>query len=360
MAVKGKKVEYDLDETTDIFVAPTWPSAFLQDPAYALFRPLYERTSPWRTSYSALYQYLSSQARRLGGRRHVLFYLSNLAKVAGEYPHLHAFLLAPFESTNNLTQVFLELEFFLRWRFEKFSEDPWLDFPAPEPVAPKGHISEKDIEAIPIVLSEQDRKKLLKKVLAKIPWQEQLQRALENESGIAGFHTTLIENAIKECPDLLTQRANEDLVNQIFASPVQSLTLTLGVNDYLVAEIPVMLGSHYLGKRTQKVWFDRRGKKFYRILGCYARWDDAKIVLFKHSIHADSGLQKRMFAEIRERQSLISVGNWKKAQVDGVDYYLALLIDSDLPDRSFFVSEWEVNCPQLSIVLEKDTTNGDA
>lgn len=355
---KRKRIEYDSDDA-DLFVAPTWPDIFLRDPAYGLLRPLYDHTSPWRSSQD-LYQYLSSQARRLGGRRHVLFYLSNLSKISTLYPTFHSFLLTPFENTHDLPQVFSEMERFLRWRFECFSENPWIDFPAPEITKPKGHISEKDIEAIPVELTDQDRKKLLKKELAKIPWQQQLQYALEHDSGMAGFHTSLIEKALKECPDLLTQKSNEDLVNQIFSSPVQQLSLSIGNKDYVVAEIPVMLGSHYLGKKTQKVWFTARGKKFYRILGCYARWDDAKVVIFKHSIQENSGLQKQMFTEIREQLSLVSVGNWKKAQVDGVDYYLSLLIDADLPEKAFFVSEWEINCPQLTIVLAKDTRDGDA
>ena len=357
MSSRRKKISYEIEETSDLFVAPTWPDAFLKDPAYALFRPLYEFKSPWRCSYSALYQYLNGQARRLGGRQHIRFHFSNLALIASGYPQLHAFLSDPFTPKHNLTQVFSDLEKFMRWRFEKFTESPWLDFPVQETVVSKGRISEKDLEAIPIVLSDIERKKLLKRELAKIPWQQQLQRTLEYDSGIEGFHTALIESALKECPELLHQRSNEDLVQQVFSSPITSLSLTMGREGYLVAEIPVMLGSHYLGKKTQKVWFDLRGKKFYRILGCYARWDDAKVAIFKARIHDTTDLQKQMFADIKEKLSLISVGTWKKAQVDGLDYYLCLLIDSDLPERSFLVSEWEVNCPNLTI---EDTENANA
>jgi len=62
--------------------------------------------------------------------------------------------------------------------------------------------------------------------------------------------------------------------------PSSALSLDIGDDGFVVAEIPVMLGSHYLGKKAQKVWFDAKGRKFYRILGCYARWDDAKVVIF--------------------------------------------------------------------------------
>ena len=352
MAARRKKIAYEIDNDSDLFIAPTWPEAFLKDPAYALFRPLYEYTSPWRASHSALCHYLNGQARRLGGRQYILFHFSNLARIAKSYPDFHSFLLDPFTNKHRLLQVFYDLERFLRWRFEEFTEDPWLDFTVEESSAAKGHISEKDLEAIPVALSETDRKKLLKKALSKIPWQQQLQRSLEYESGMEGFHAALIENAIKECPNLLHQKSNEDLVQQIFSSPTPSLSFTMGEEGYLIAEIPVMLGSHYLGKKAQKVWFDARGKKFYRILGCYARWDDAKVVVFKQSVHDGHELQKKMFSDIKEKQSLISVGVWKKAQVDGLDYYLSLLIDSDIPERAFFVSEWEINCPNLLI---KDT-----
>jgi hypothetical protein len=352
MAARRKKIDYEIDETSDLFIAPTWPESFLRDPAYSLFRPLYEYTSPWRTSYDALYQYLNGQARRMGGRQHILFHFSNLSLISSGYTQFHAFLSDPFTPKHNLTWVFSDLEKFLRWRFAEFSDSPWRDFPAREKIASKGRISEKDLEAIPCVLSDTDRKKLLKKELAKIPWQTQLQRSLEYESGIEGFHTALIENALKECPELLHQRHNEDLVQQVFSSPLDSMTLTMGEKGYLIAEIPVMLGSHYLGKKTQKVWFDARGKKFYRILGCYARWDNAQVVIFKASVHNDAELQKQMFAEIKEGLLLVGVGNWKKAIIDGSDYYLSLLIDSDLPERSFFVSEWEINCPNLMV---KDT-----
>lgn len=351
MAGRRKKIAYD--EELDLFIAPTWPDAFLQDPAYALFRPLYEYTSPWRASHSTLCHYLNGQARRLGGRQYILFHFLNLAKISKSYESLHAFLLDPFTNKHKLLKVFVDLEAFLRWRFEFFTNDPWSDLQEQEDAAAAAvHVSEKDLATVPIALSETDKKKILKKELSKIPWQQQLQRSLEYESGVEGFHAALIENAIKECPELLQQNANQDLVQQIFSSPMPSLSLTLNEAGYTIAEIPVMLGSHYLGKKAQKVWFDGRGRKFHRILGCYARWDDAKVVVFKHTVHDDTVLQKQMFSAIKDTHALNSVGTWKKAQVDGLDYYLSLLIDSDLPDRTFFVSEWEVNCPHLLI---KDT-----
>ena len=354
MASRRSKISYEIDTTVDLFVAPTWPDAFLKDPSYALFRPLYEYTSPWRLTYGALSKYLNGQARRMGGRQYVLYHFSQLAQITPnvEYPSLYAFLLDPFTaSKHNLTDVFSDAEKFLRWRFECFTEDPWFDFPdSSAPIS-----DNNDVTQLPTLkLSDTGRRKLLKKALSKIPWQQQLQRSLEYDTGVEGFHTALIENAIKECPDLLQQHSNQDLVQQIFSSSTAPMALEIGEKEYMVTQLPIMLGSHYLSKRAQKVWFDARGKKFYRILGCYARWDDAKVVIFKSALHNDTTRQKQMFSEIREQLLLVSVGVWKKLQVDGLDYYLSLLIDSDLPDKAFFVSEWEVNC-QISLV--KDTRN---
>jgi len=337
---RRQRIDYGVDDSTDLFTGLTWPSIFLHDPTYALFRPLYDRTSPWRSSYDSLCLYLNSQARRLGGRHILMGQFSKLALISTRYSTLHNFLNEPFNPKHNLSDLFSEVDQFLRWRFDYFSYDPWQDT-APE----TNEVKEPDKEeaAIPY----QKKRKLLKKALSKIPWQQQLQKSLEYDSGIEGFHAYLIEKAIKECPDLLSQQSNEDIVNQIFSSPNPLLTLNFEGKDYVVGEVPAMIGSHYLSRKIQKGWFDNRGKKFYRILGSYARWDDAKMVIFKND---DPQIQTQMFKDIKDNMSLISVGNHKKAQVDGVDYHLSLLVDSDLPDRSFLISEWEINS-QLTIVL---------
>ena len=353
MAARRNRIDYGIDESADLFIGvTTWPSKFLEDPAYALLRPLYEYTSPWRLSHDALSLYLHSQARRLGGRRHILFHFSNLALISEGFPKFNQFLLSPFDRGHILKRVFTEMELFLRWRFEAFTKEPWADYPIQEKLAAKRRtVSEKDLSSPPVPLSDLERKRFLKRALSKVPWQLQLQQVLEYESGIEGYHAAIIEKALKECPDLTSQKANLDLVNHIFSSPMPELTLDMGDKGYVVAEIPIMLGSHYLGKNVQKMWFETRGRKFYRILGNYARWDDAMIIIFNIK---DNDGQARMFAAIKETQGLKSIGNWKRAQVDGEDYYLSLLVDLDLPERSFLVSEWEVNCPQLTI-LSKDT-----
>ena len=334
MAKRYKKVDYDFDDAVDMFAAPTWPNVFLKDPAYALFRPLYEYTSPWRASQDALLLYLYSQARRLGGRRHLLFHFSNLAKISESYAGLNWFLRSPFEHSHDLIEVFTDMENFLRWRFVEFRDDPWRDFPLEERSKSKRRTKK---EPVPVVLSESERKRLLKKVLSKIPDKHNIQKALDE------CQTGLLENAIKECPSLVSQRSNSDLIHQIFSSPISELTLTLGEGGYVVGEIPVMLGSHFLDKNAHTGWFEK--KKFYRILGCYARWDDAKVVIFK-----DQGKDAKIFSILKDTHRLKSVGDWKKAQVDGEDYFLSILVESDLPERSFLISEWEVNVPHLTIL----------
>ena len=347
MSARRKKIDYGLDDGLDLFTGLSWPPIFLQDPAYALLRPLYEYTSPWRISHEALCLYLNSQARRLGGRKRLLEYFSMLASLSLRFPTFHSFLILPFEK-HDLLELFLEMEKFLQWRFREFPNDPWHDFQKEEEKGTeKIEISEKDLAPPISSLTEKERKKLLKKELSKIPWQQQLQRTLDYDSGIDGFHTALIEKALKECPDLLSQKSNEDLVSQVFSSPTSSLSLMIGYEGYVVAEIPVMLGAHFLNKKTQKGWFDNKGRKFFRILGCYARWDDAQVVIFKTSENSE-----RMFLDIKQKLSLKHIGQVITAQVDGIDYYLSLLVDSDLPERSFLISEWELNCPNLLI---KDT-----
>lgn len=334
-------IQYSFESTEDLFVAPTWPDVFLEDTAYALFRPLYEYTSPWRASYDALHLYLHSQARRLGGRHHLMFHFSNLSLISKSYPILHYFLNNPFDTAYGLRTLFLDLERFLVWRFREFKDDPWRDFPLQERTKPKRRVENKDLDVAPVVISEQKRKKLLKKALSKIPWQQQLQKTLESSKD--EYHTELIEKALKECPELVSQKTNTDLVHQMFSSPIPELTLTLGDEGYVVADIPVMLGSHFLSKSVYAGWFEQ--KKFYRILGCYARWDDAKVVIYKSSTVATD-----MFHSIKEIYQLQSIGNWKKAQVNDEDYFLSLLVESDLPERSFLISEWEINVSHLTIL----------
>lgn len=338
------KISYDIEDTLDVFTAPTtWPEPFIKDPAYALFRPLYEHTSPWRASYGSLLKYLNGQARRLGGRQYVLIHLAKLAQITPrmEFIHLHAFLTDPFTPKHHIPFLFLDVDRFLHWRFKSFA-DPWQDLDTNEPTnTEKPELPSVAAKDEP--LSDATRKKILKQALSKVPWQQQFQRALEYESGVAGYHSELIENALKECPDL---KSNQGRVQSIFASPATNLEIEIGECGYAVCELPVMLGSHFLSKKAQKTWFDAKDKKFYKILGCYARWDNAQIVIFKQTTMAN---QRRIFDEIRAKHALISVGVWKKAQVDGLDYYLSLLIDADIPDKAFFVSEWEINCPNLLI-----------
>jgi len=351
MAARRQKIDYGIDDSVDLFTGLTWPAVFLQDPSYAIFRPIYDRTSPWRTNHEKLWLYLNSQARRLGSRRMLLYHFANLQLIANGFPIFQAFLLNPF-SRHDLNQLFSEIERFLRWRFDQFSDDPWRDYPVQEKVSTK-KIQEKDL--IVPTLTEQARRKLLKKELSKISWQTQLQRSLEYDTGIEGFHASLVEKAIRECPDLLKQKSNEDLVTEAFSPSDMPVTIVIGKDGWTVTEIPVMLGSHYLAKRTQKVWFDDRNRQFFKILGCYAKWLDAKLVIFTNTIHNDSVKLKQMFDGIKENHNLITVGNWNKMQIDEVDYFLSLLIESDMPMKSFIVSEWQINIPKLAVILEKDT-----
>lgn len=310
---KKPKVDYDYD--VDLFAPPTWPQAFLKDPAYALFRPLYEYTSPWRSSQAMLSLYLHSQSRRLGGHRYLLFYFSNLAKISESYPSLNWFLRSPFYASHDLNDVFSELEIFLRWRFTDFKDDPWRDYPFEEQYTDK------------------ERKIILKKNLSKIP-------KVRNFRDMEEYKLRFIENALKECPNLtINPKYNSDLVHHIFSSPIPELTLQLGRDGYVISEIPVILGSHFLDKKYTG-WF--KDNKFYRILGCYARWDDAKVIIFK---------DVTMLSSLKGTYKLRTIGEMRRGQIDGEDYLLSILVDSDLPEKSFVISEWELNVSQLTILI---------
>jgi hypothetical protein len=291
-----------------------WLMAFQRDPSYGRLRPLYEISSPWRKD---IHTYLIGQSRRLGSRRQLQYHFLKLSWVASSYLHLHAFFLSPF-SDHNFNQVFLELTHFLQYRFINFT-DPW-----------QGYLGEQ-----PKLVLDYDRQKLLKQILAR--------------PKVAGSDISfVIENAIREVPELLSSKSNEDLFEQLFSTPISAMTIEVG--DYTVVELPVVLGSHYISKKTYKNRFNK--KKFYRILGSYVRWDDAKVVIFRKDKN-----HHQMFLVLKDTMKLVNIGTWKHLEVDGVDYYLSLLVDFDLPEKSFYVSEWELNCPSISI--EKDTTNYD-
>lgn len=330
MGIKRKTIDYGVG-CDDIFVEPTWPSKFLEDPAYALLRPLYEHTSPWRQHLS---DYLYSQARRLGGQRVLLFHFYNLSLISEGYSEFNQFLKTPLDPKLRLKRVFKEMLSFLRWRFDFFSHDPWQDYPVRERLATRRHMHPDDI-----TLTDTERTMYLKRMLSRPAGQK----------WTPPKDTDIITKALKECPEIGNQ-ANAAFAAHIFSSPVPFIDIQLDDSGYRVCEIPVVLGSHYVGKNVQGVWFEGKGRKFYRILGSYVRWDDAKVVIFKADLANDASL----FSKIQYDYGLRSLGNWKRAQVDGEDYYLSLLIDLDLPERSFLVNEWELNCPQLTI-LTKDT-----
>jgi hypothetical protein len=156
--------------------------------------------------------------------------------------------------------------------------------------------------------------------------------------------TVLVQKAAKECPELFTQKANADLIQHIFSSPKAQLTYEIREVGYVIANIPVALGSHYVGKNVKV------SNSFYRILGNFARWDDAKVVIFKESVYNDTNKQNKLFLHLRDTQGFRCVGTWKRAKVEDEDYFLSLLVDVNLSERLFMVSEWELNCPQLTIL----------
>jgi len=291
---KRKTIEYALD---DDFLSPIdWPGKFAAKPAYALLRPLSEYSNPWRTSRKAVAKYLNGQARRLGGRYYVEAYFKELSVQAGTYSALHGFLLNPF-GKHVLSSVLPEIEIFLRKTFKA------------------GKLYEKT--------------------------QQGCQYLVEIEGC---FNKSFIENALKECPDLLARPYNEDFARDMFSSPAVAITVML--DDKTVdATMPVVLGTHYINKKGER-FLKKKGYDIKRILGCYARWDNARMLIRTE----DADRQEALKAV--QAQGFAFLGDEKNIQRDGLDYLVSLLIESDLPSQSFTVGEWEVNCPELTIVKD--------
>lgn len=264
----------------------SWPPAFLQDMTYSILRPLYDSTSKWRNNLEI---YLMAKARQLGGVR-VLQTHFKLLSFISTYSVFNNFLLSPFNNNLDLPAIFKEMTLFLQERF--MHEDPWFDLP--------------------------EKKKFLKNEKSKYP---------------DYASTDIIQTALLSCPEL-THKPNCDLVYHMFQPSCNDVSIHLE-HGYTVATVSVLLGGYY----TNTLALDAlKERKFYSLLGNYARWDDAKILIFKNDLN-----QYNLFSMVRVTYKLRGIGELKTAKMDGEDYYLMLLIDSDLLEKAFFISNWELN-----------------
>lgn len=295
---KRIQIDYALEEDEDFLNPLVWPDRFAKKPAYALLRPLSEYSNPWRKSPEAVTKYLNGQARRLGGRYYVNAYFTEIAPQAKQHPILYAFLLAPFEK-HSLPNLLPDLERFLRKVFTS------------------GEMYVK--------------RAINPQYLADIE---------------SCFNKSFIKNALKECPELLSRSYNEDFTKDMFSSPVCSVCM-MWEGDYCVVEMPVVLGSHYLNNKGLS-FLKKKNYIIRRILGCYARWDEAIVVLY-----SDKVSKEQMFEEIKKESNLMPIGKTKNLLIDSQDYLVSLLIDSDLPPQAFTIEDWEVNSPKLTVL--KDT-----
>jgi hypothetical protein len=304
--MKNQKIEYALfEDDDDDFLTPLeWPEEYAKRPAYALLRPLAEYDNPWRKSSDAVIKYLNSQARRMGGRYYVKAYLAELSTQAVEYPALHEFLLNPL-GKNLLSKVLPELENFLRSVFAS------------------GEIYRPSVSNT---------------------------QYLANIEGC--FNKSFIEEALKECPELLGNAYNEDFTKDILSSPVSKMCLML-YEDYLITKMPVVLGGHYVSAKAQKL-LKKKGHEMHRILGCYARWDSASVAL--HHKTARPPMVKKMHKEIKE-EGFVVLGEVKTTKIDKEDYVVLLLVEADFPSNSITVKDWEINCPELTIIKIEGTVD---
>ncbi len=209
----------------DLCTELTWPEAYLYDTAYALLRPLYSISSPWRKDLNT---YLYGQVRRLGGKQYLLFYFSTLSMLTEGYAALTAFLKEPF--TDYDSSLFKELEAFLYKQFKEYPTAPWRDGSSSLP--PKGNAS-----------------------------------------------NTLIDNIFTECTSLVKKKSNIEMLDTLLSFPVHEVYTECNK----LTTIPVILYKCHLSNELYST-FERKGVKLYRILHNYIRWDDAQVLLTKGTI----------------------------------------------------------------------------
>jgi hypothetical protein len=99
---------------------------------------------------------------------------------------------------------------------------------------------------------------------------------------------------------------------------------------------------HYINPRIQK----RLTKKhtMHRVLECYARWDSASVLLYEKNITSVDAMHKEV-----EGCGFYFLGKERVITLDTKDYVVRLLIEKEFPAQSITVTDWDLNCPKLTI-----------
>jgi hypothetical protein len=321
-----------------------WPIAYLKDPVFSLLRPLADENSiPLPVS-----EYFQAQARRLGGKSRVLRELHHLTVIA-EDPSLQTFFENPFSCTIDLTILANPLKSFLKSCFTKNPNDPWASYKEEEKI--KLSLSEEELIAQKQTLSDKEKQKIMKQQSQKFSWQELLALASERDGSIEKVYDFLLDTGLKEGQG--HHGEEEPTLAEIVFSPSKDLVeIKLDPDEtFKVVEIPVLLGRHYLSSKTQRIWFNEnpsRKERFQKLMGTYAKWDTARLVVFKD----DFSLAKNQFLLSRALAAygLRLFGPWKsRLSLQKVPVHFSLLLDRSFPLDHFYLSDWDFNVGSLSI-----------
>jgi len=325
-----------------------WPVQYQKDPAFALLRPLLEVN--WLASPESLTTYLQGQARRLG-KSQLFLLLRSLNPLAGSYKELAAFLAAP-TLNYDLNLLKIDIEQFLRSCFSAHPDNPWQEVEGLVEETGYSSITEDKLLAYSDI-SPDLRRKLIDRQIKKRgnSWKDSLKLMAERQDGSENFENSLLEEALLENPNILAKEANADgLAAEIFTPVDLKVTVALGSQQvYNITTVPVLLGKHYLSRSAQNLWFSK-GQNFTRIIGSYARWDNAKVLFFRKDLNQVEITELRL--QLKQKEHLALRGPLRGITGDKTKLRCALVVNKEIPEDHFSVYEWAFNTSQLEYQIK--------
>lgn len=332
-----------------------WPTAYIKDPTFSLLRPLLDDS--WLSSFDTLDTYLTAQSRRFKTRARVKEAFLDLQKLikTADFPFLTSFFLDPWSSETPLDKVHIELRSFLECQFRAHPFDPWEGLDTDKEEKTKLSISEEELlnkADVPQAL----KKKLIEKKLKEMNWQEHLKFISGKMAGDTQWEDEILQQALSEEEHLreYTDEKKKEILTNYFAPPIKTLELTLPLGTlFKVQTLPVIIGQHYVTSKVQQIWLNNKGYNFQKLLGTYARWDNAPVLLTRNYRKVVN--LKRVEDELRAEHGLKMHGPWLNAlntldnRIDGA---FVLLLDKDFPAQDFILNEWRINVGSYKTAIE--------
>jgi hypothetical protein len=302
-----------------------WPRAYSKDPVFSFLKPMTMEETGWMDSSSSLIVYLRGQIRWRRSRSRVLTGLLKLRKLVTGYPILESWLERPLETKLlGIEMLKSELMMFLAERFAEHPDAPWAGL-VKETVVVQTTFNDLVKSVITPVVRE-------KRQTVNQGWLEQL-KALSGQ--------------LDKVPEPIRQ-IDETAFQDVFAPPLDELSLELlSSENHLQVEAPILIGRHFLSQRLQKVWFNNKGAKFQKVINHYARWDDARIILFRDQ---NVGLMSAMEQYVA-RSGYKLHGPWLPANTEQPAFF-CLLINRQFPVQEFPIFEWRINVKHLTVSVE--------